>query len=579
MDYVIDVLDPSGLRVGRFREPPLLDVTRTGPDEADVIRGLAPVDLPSLAPGYRVRVMVEDGLFCEGTVTWTGPAWGDSKKLVLDRYLSFHELLAFEARSETRAGNTSVSQSYLNRRVSDIVLDVINHAPGPVHYTVQHTAYPEGAQREYAKFLARRDTAEALAIGGISSGQWVGADRIDTSAAYAKDGDTIAGLKVDGEDWPDLRLMMIDAEETSLNSQAVARHPELVDWEEARYAASPYALRGEAARAFLQTLIEEDGIDYIELNPHRDGTGAFDGRVDGYGRYLGLVYGGGRCFNAALVEQDLADVQLHADGRYLDPALALKEFYSYAGAHGDSVDRTEATLNAFEAQGGALEALTALAYAAGGWVFRVEPDWSVRFRNADTVDAAVYYDPEQMSVQYGGETARLVNVLSLSGHPLFHPEERAYQRENSVAAYGKTGHALGCFAFTDGQDLDQFAAALMDDLAYPAVTGSITFFHGNGAVRVGDLLELRGGPLREWGERLEDAWGGRYADRLVGRVRSVTHRFAGRYLETAVSLASPLRSVDDPAAFMVRQQPSPEQFFAFRVDDGMVGLDLSYHLD
>ncbi len=458
MDYVIEVFDAAGLRVGRFREPPLLDATRNGPDEADVIRDLAPVDLPSLAPGYRVRVLVEGDLFCEGIVTWTGPAWGDTKKLVLDRYVRFHEVLAFEARGEARAGNTWMSEAYLNRRISDLVKDVINRAPGPMHYTVEHGAYPEGAQREYAKFVARKKDANELAVGGIDTGQWVDASRIDATLAYAKDGDTIAGLKVDGAAWPDLRLMMIDAEETSLNSHAVARHPEVADWSAARYENSPYALRGEKAKVFLQALLDGDGLDIIELNPHRDGTGAFDDRVDSYGRYLELVYGGGKCFNAALVEQGLAEVYLYEEGRYLEPSLALKEFYSYGGEHGDSVEWTAESLSAFGARGGVLEVLTLLAYAAGGRVFSVGPELAVTFRGGDVVDRVVCYDATRVSVQYGSETARLVNALALSGHPLSGPLVKAYRREESVAAFGENGETLACFALTDGRDLDQLAA-------------------------------------------------------------------------------------------------------------------------
>src|SRR5690606_41998302 len=63
-------------------------------------------------------------------------------------------------------------------------------------------------------------------------------------------------------------------------------------------------------------------------------------RVDAYGRYIGLVYGGGLCFNAAMVEQGLADVYLYEDGRYHDPAMRLKEYYSYRQPCGDSIETT-----------------------------------------------------------------------------------------------------------------------------------------------------------------------------------------------------------------------------------------------
>ena len=54
--------------------------------------------------------------------------------------------------------------------------------------------------------------------------------------------------------------------------------------------------------------------------------------------------------------------------------------------------------------------LTALAYAAGGWVFSVAADGSVRFRGAAAVDRVAFYEPNAVSIQYGGETARLVNL-------------------------------------------------------------------------------------------------------------------------------------------------------------------------
>jgi len=261
MECVIEVYDTAGRRVGSFDAPPLLEATRNGPDGADVIRGLAPVGLASLGAGYTVRLLVEGALFCAGTVRWTGPAWGDTKRLVIDRYVSFRELLAFEARGARRAGNTWVSRRYVNTRVSGIVRDLLERAPGPVHGTVAHGAYPEGAAREWAKFVARRTRTEALAVGGIDAGQWVDGARIDARGAWAKDGVTIAGLVVDGAAWPDLRLMMVDAEEPSLNARAVARHPETADWTAGAYAASGYALRGAASREALQALLDGEGID------------------------------------------------------------------------------------------------------------------------------------------------------------------------------------------------------------------------------------------------------------------------------------------------------------------------------
>ena len=69
---------------------------------------------------------------------------------------------------------------------------------------------------------------------------------------------------------------------------------------------------------------------------HKDASGEFDDRVDAFGRYLGLVFGGGECFNAAQVENGHAEVFLFDDGKFLAPELELKDFFSYAGVHTDS---------------------------------------------------------------------------------------------------------------------------------------------------------------------------------------------------------------------------------------------------
>lgn len=579
MEYRIELIDAAGRRVAWFDEAPLLEAERTAPDAPDVIRGMLPADVQSLAPGYRVRVLTDGELFCEGVVTSTAPSWGDSRRLVLDRYVNFHEVVAFEARGAARRGNTAVAQAYANQRVSEIVKDAVNRAPGAIHYYVQHDGYPEGAQREYGKFLARKTAGNELEGGGIASGQWVGAGRIDASGAYAKDGDTIAGLEVDGVPWPDVRLMMIDAEETSLNSHAMDRHPEVANWDAARYAASGYALRAEAAKDFLQALLTEDGIDYLELNPHVDASGGYDDRVDAYGRYIGLVYGGGKCWNAALVEQGLADVYLYDEGRYHDPSMALKDYYSYTGVHGDSVVRTDAALGAFDAQGGVLEVLTALAYAAPGHVWTMDAELGVSFRAAADVDRVVYFDAPRVSVQYGTESSRLVNWLSLSGHPLLGAASGVYARGESIDAYGVEPAYLSFFSLWHGADLDQFAEGLLDDLAYPAASGCVTFLRGDSQVAVGDLVALRGEQLRRLDTRVEGEWGGRFGDGLVGRVSAVRHRLAGRSTQTEVCLTSPLRTVENPLSFMVRRQASAEELYAFRLDEETVGLDLSYHLD
>ena len=62
-------------------------------------------------------------------------------------------------------------------------------------------------------------------------------------------------------------------------------------------------------------------------------------------------------------------------------------------------------------------------------------------------------------------------------------------------------------------------------------------------------------------------------------MKEITHEFRGRLVTTTAGLTSPLRSVDDPLSFIVREQASAESLFQFRLDEKTVGLDLGYHLD
>ena len=68
------------------------------------------------------------------------------------------------------------------------------------------------------------------------------------------------------------------------------------------------------------------------------------------------------------------------------------------------------------------------------------------------------------------------------------------------------------------------------------------------------------------------------AGKLAARVRRVRHRFSGRHVETTVDLDSPLRSVGDPLAWLVRSQPAASTLFEFRLDAETVGLDMGFHL-
>ena len=579
MNYLVEIYDSRGCRIASYDEVPLLDAVQAGPDRSHEIRGLLPRDVEDLGHAYRIRVLVDGAHFCEGLVDLTKPQWGDAKKLILERYVPFHEVIEFEAHSPERNGNTTVSRAYKNREIGAIVKDAINSAKGSIHYWVDHSSYPEGAEREYAKFLARKTDDNELGVGDITTGQWVGSDRIDLSAAYAKDGDTIAGVKVDGAAWPDIRMMLIDCEETSWNWHGVSRHPEIVDWSSEQYAASGYKRKADAATAFLQQLITSNGIDYIELNPHKDAAGEYDDRVDAYGRYLALVYGGGECYNAGLVEQELADIYLYGGGTYHVPEMALKDFFSYVGTHEDSVETTGVSLAEFDVSGGVLEVLTALAYAGGGYVFSVDDSLGVVFRLADKVDRVLFYDARVMGVQLGSSSESMRNLVYFDGNPFTGTVNKTYACGESIDEYGYQGRGFEYFSISMETDADKLAGGMLDDLAYPERLGKVAFFAGDAAIRVGDVVELRDGPLRRFERELPGEWGGRFTGRLVGRVSKVQQRFMGKHVLTTAFLTSPLRSVSNPLSFMTRSQEAASTLFEFRLDDATVGLDMGFHLD
>jgi len=578
MHYELQFFDTFGRRAARITETPLLEVVRDAPDARDTVRGLLPMETAS-GVGWRVRVLLEERLVCEAVVTRVAPQWGERRKLILDRYVNFRELLAFEAQSPLRHGNRRVRRSFVHTRVDEMVRSLINTALGPVHYWVEHTAYPDGAEREHAKFLARKLPENELEVGGIDAGQWVGAARMELSGAYAKDGDTIAGILVDGAPWPDLRLMLIDAEELTRNSHAIKRHPEVAFWTDAEYAASGYKRRADAATDFLQHLLDTHGIDFIELNPHRDHTGAFDDRVDAFGRYLGFAHGNAQCYNAALVEQGHADVYLYQEGRFNVPEMALKDFFSYTGVHTDSIAVADAVLRAFHAEGGVLEMIGLLAYAAGGFAFAVDPELGVHFRAPEEVAGVVHFREHETTVTWGVQRAGLANLLVVRGHPLLGAVEHTAARGESIDTFGMASRGFDCFALAHADDAAALAEALLDDVAYPELDAVIDFAHGHVGFAPGELAELRDGPVQRMEPELAQVWGGRHAGRLIGRVRTVRHRFAGRQVSTKVLLTSPPRSVGNPLQFVLRGQPRAHTLFGFRLDDATVALDAGFRLD
>ena len=579
MDYRIEIYDTWGRRIATYDEVPLLEAVRSVPGQPDQVRGILPGKVSDLSHGYRLRVLLGGEVFCEAYVTAVRPQWSDTRKLVLERYVAFHEVFEFEAEWPALDLNTSVSRGYANRSVSSIVKSVINSALGPIHYRVAHQGYPDGAQREYAKFLQRKSAENELEIGGISAGQWVGSTRINASGAFAKDGDTIAGLVVDGGAWPDLRLMMIDSEETSLNPHTHVRHPETATWTEEQYAASGYKLKADAARQALQELIDTKGIEYIELNPHRDSSGAFDDRVDAYGRYVGLVFAGGECFNAAQVECGHADVYQYDKGKYHVPEMELKDFFSYTGVNEDSVEDSAETLEGLDVTGGALEVLAALAYFANGFVWTVEPDYAVRFYRAERPDRVVFFDAVRTGIGLGSDSGPIANILYFQGNPVTSVLSKTFRRSASIEAYDERIRRLDYFSISIEQDADKLALGILNDLAYPEPCGFIQFFQGNVNVRLGDIVEVRDGPLCRLERTVSGEWDDRFAGKLVGRVRRVLHRFTGKHVSTTVWLTSPFRSVSEPLSFIVRSQGSAASLYQFRLDEATVGLDMGYHLD
>jgi hypothetical protein len=373
--------------------------------------------------------------------------------------------------------------------------------------------------------------------------------------------------------------MMIEAEETSRNSHAEALHPETAFWTDGEYDASGYKLKADRATDALQALIDANGIDFIELNAHRGPDGEFDARVDAFGRYVGLVFGGGECLNAAMVEQGHAAVSLPDDGETLLPGLALKEFYSYDGVHLDSIEATAVVLSTLDLDVGAVEAIAMLAYTAGGYVFEVSPELTVTFRKPTLPDCVVYFDPLLVGVRLGSTDTELTNSLVFAGNPNAGAVNKTYTRQASVDEFGLREEAFEHFGFSTEPDADLLANGLLDDIAYPRPDGAIVFYRGNADVRVGDVIEVRGAPLRRLERETAGEWADVYSGKLVGRAREVRHRFSGRDVRTEVRFTSPLRTVSSPLSFLVRSQVGERAVFQFRLDDDAVGLDLGHHLD
>lgn len=579
MDYRVEVKDQWGRRVAVYMDVPLLEATRELMDGRHVIEGILPRKAAEIGYDFTVELWFDDELFLRAKVTQVNPIWSDTKKLILDRFVHFHEVVSFEAERVDDGANWRVMSTHLAETVDEIVKRSINRTLGPIHYGVAHTAYPDGATREYSKLLARKTTENELEIGGVSLGQWVSGARIDWTAAAAKDGETIEGLVVDGVTWPDLRMMMIDTEETSINPHTAKLHPEVSDWTTAQYDASGYKVRADAATAALQDLIDTKGIDLIELNPHIGLDGTFDDRTDAFGRYLGLVYGGGECFNAAMVEKGHSETLLYDDGRGHVPELELKDFFSYERVQVDTVSAAVQVLGSVDANIDIFEWLTMMGYAAGGYGWSLDEANCVNFRSLQEVDRVVFVEPVLHAVDWETNSDDLVNVVDFNGNQSALELSSTYHHDDSEAIFGERKHYMDNPAFVEQADADVLVASLLDDVAFPEQRGEIRFYHGDTSIRVGDLVEVRNGATRRLTPEVTGEWGGYFSGRLVGRVERVRHSLEGTHLTTTVSLMSPLRTMARPLTTLVQSQAGDSSQFQLRLDDDLVGLDSSFHVD
>jgi endonuclease YncB( thermonuclease family) len=557
----------------------LLEVTRGFVTDDVVITGMLPAGLIDVGHEYVLRVYLDDRLEAQAPVRVVDPQWGDRKKLVLDRYVDFHAIMEVVAQRDYDETNALLKKAYTAKAISEIVKDAIESVPGKIHYLVDHDGYPDGAQREYTKFTARREWMSEFPIGSVSSGEYVSSSRINSSNAYAKDGDTIAGLIVDGVAWPDLRLMMIDTEELSINTHTIKMHPEVASWSEDKYARSGYKFKADRAKEALQSLIDSKGIEYIELNWHRDAIGEFDNRVDAYGRYIGLVYGGGECFNAAMVELGHCAVYLYEDGAYNPPEMRLKEYFSYTGRSSDSVETAEASLSSLDLHNGIYEVLTLLAYAAGGYVWSIDQDEAVTFRRVVVPDRVIFYNPKKHSISLRSDSRNVVNRIAVFGNPVGGQFEKVYTNWSSVDEFGVRSDTLELFSVSQERDADIIVPGLLDDVAYPDACGTITFLEGDAAIAPGEIVEIRGGDIQRVTRRVDGEYGDIFADRHVFRVARKETLIRNARVETRCSLAPVLRSVGAPLGFIVKSQPGASTFFEFRLDDAAVGVDMGYHLD
>jgi len=579
MEYQIEIVDTWNRRITSVYRTHLLEVTRGFVTDGVRVTGMLPADLVDVGHEYELRLYIEGRLEARVPVRVVDPQWGERKKLVLDRFVNFHKIIEVDGQRHYDETNVLLDKAYTSKEISEIVKDAVESVTGEVHYLVDHAGYPDGAEREFGKFMTRGGWMTEFPVGSVESGEYVSGSRIDASGAYAKDGDTIAGLVVDGEQWPDLRLMMIDTEELSINTHTIKIHPEVATWTEEKYARSGYKFSADRATEALQDLMDTKGVQYIELNWHRDASGEFDNRVDVYGRYIGLVYGGGECFNAAMVELGHSGVYLYADGAYNPPEMKLKEYYSYVGSNANSVETTSASLSNLDLHNGIYEVLTLLAYAAGGYVWSIDQNEAVTFREVVVPDRVIFCDPKKHAVSLRSDSSGVVNRIELLGNPVGGQFEKSYTNTSSAEEFRHRDRTLELFSVSQEQDADVIVWGLLDDVAYPDQCGVLTFLDGDAAIVPGEIVEIRGGGIERITRRVAGEYGGLFPDRHVFRVARKETLIRNERVETRCYLAPVIRSVSDPLGFIVKSQPRAETFFQFRLDDEAVGLDMGYHLD
>lgn len=572
MNLRIELWDTLQQRIAVFSEAISLEATHRLPDKADTLECALP-HVDNFGPGCTLKVYVNNTPMQCYTVTDTRFHWDADFQPEYNTRPPLRDVMHVQAEAKSVYGNAHIRHAYINITLEEAFLDSINRVPGPVHYLIEHDAYPDGAIREYEKMIARCTSDNALQTGSISEGQWVGADRIDASDAYAKDGDTISGLKVDGILWPDVRLMMIDTEETSLNNHTYKRHPETTLWSSERYENSGYKVVADRAKAFLQQLLDTKGISHIELNPHRNSIGAFDDRVDAYGRYIGRVFGNGECFSAALVEQGLADVYLYEDGSYLVPEHHSKDFFSYTKANTKSYPSMDTDIHALDLDGDIIEVLTLLAYLCEGKAFFLSPEMGVTIKDADLFDHEYRYAAHKMEVVSGFTDKDIANTITLSGNPLVSPGSVTLTDEESSNAYGKHGASIEAHWLGNDTDKQRLATALLQDVAYPAPAITVTFFEGAPELQSGDLVSITGAPLDRYARKLSGEWGNTFETTILGRVAEVRHFMKGKDAWTQATLSAPLRSIAAPLTLLRRIGSADDSLFALRLDEALAGLD------